>query len=697
MMKTHYTNNPEFTRSENADGDWIIEGYASTDAVDSFNEVIEPEAFRKWLPQFLQFPVGLLNHAWFDKPIGKIIEAEIRERGLWVRALVSKTAPDIWQLIQEGILKAFSVGFSGVTKESTDGKPTVWKEVRLLEISIVNVPANSEALFSVAATRSIDLSCYRKAVGRQPITKTGGPEMDEITLEQVEAVADKKVDRAVEAATRTLLSAAKSNTETAVQAAISQVEVKLGTVQAELKSLQESAKGKTEAEVQAMIDKAVVPLAPLIAKAQRENVVGLSNSAAVGLFEMRTAPLSRAVIDLAKEQSMSPEHVRALIHNPRDVFAESDGFRVQAMRNFHEASDKVYLLDVFARAFNRNYGGPQTLKFWKDAYLPALNEFRRAMDTATTAEGTEWVPTMMTASFLEIFELERQVARQFTTFPMPSKVYDWPVQSGTGTAYLPGESTADSATAITAATPGTRKTTFTAKRLAVRFLTSTEWIEDAAIEAMTFLQREIAATLARGEEDAIVNGDTAATHQDSNITAADDRRKAWLGLRAWCHDQSNTTDQAAAITTAGYMASRKSMGKYGVDPKRVFHLTDPVTYLTTVALAEALTFDKFGPMATILNGALTAIGGIALFQSEFVPVNLNASGVHDGTTTDNTVVLTIAREEWKIGNRRQVTVKVDDKIATDQFEIVATTREDFQPMRATDQDIAWERFNVTYP
>jgi HK97 family phage prohead protease/HK97 family phage major capsid protein len=698
-MQTRYTHGPDFTLSTNADGDWIIEGYASTDAVDSYNEIIEPEAFRKWLPRFMEFPVSLVNHAWFDKPIGKILDAAIDMRGLWVRALISKTAPDIWQLIQEGILKAFSVGFSGVTLEKPmddPAKPAIWKEVQLLEVSIVNVPANREALFSIATSKSMDLSRFKKEVSQPITTKTGGSGMSELTPEQVKAV-----EGVIEEKTKNLLpsavAAASANTKTAIGDAVTQVEVKLGSIQAELKSLKDSAHGKTESEVKEMIEKALVPLSPLISKYQRENASGLSTEAAKGFYDMRTKKLSRMEVEISGEQRMSPEHVRALIHRPNDVFVDLNGFRAQAMRNFHEASDTLYILDVLASASGSGYAGPKSLKFWKESYLPALNEFRRAMDTATTAEGTEWVPTMMTASFLEIFELERQVARQFTTFPMPSKVYDWPVQSGTGTSYLPGESTSDSATAISASTPGTRKTTFTAKKLAARFFTSTEWIEDAAIEAMSFLQKEIANTLARGEEDAIVNGDTAGTHQDSNVTAADDRRKAWLGIRAWCHDQTNTTDHNAAITTAGYMASRKSMGKYAVDPRRVFHLTDPVTYLTTVALAEVQTYDKFGPLATILNGALVAIGGIALFQSEFVPVNLNASGLHDAVTTDNTVVLTVAREEWKIGTRRQVTVKVDDKISTDQFEIVGTMREDFQPMRATDHDIAWERFNVTYP
>lgn len=518
--------------------------------------------------------------------------------------------------------------------------------------------------------------------------------MDTITLDQVKTVAGETVNDK----TPTLLAAAKSNAETVAKAAIAGVETKVNDLAAELKAFKDAADNTvTKAELDAMIAKAVGPLTPLIAEHQRKLSTGLPSAATCGFYEMKTAPLSRMEAVIAKEANTSPLHVRSLIHKPEHVLPTSDSWRIEAMRNFQQASDDLLFIDTIMRAHSRNYGGPQTLKYWSQVYKPALAEFQRAMDTATTSEGTEWVPTMMSAQFLEMFELERKVARLFDSFPMPSKTFDWPIQSSAGTAYLPGESTADSATAISASTPGTSKVTFTAKKLAGRFLTSTEFIEDSVVEVLGFLRKEMAATLARGEEDAIINGDTAGTHQDSNVTAADDVKKAWLGLRAWCHDQSNTTDLNGAFALTALTASRKSMGKYGVQPLELVHILSPVTYLAAIADSNVLTWDKFGPLATGLTGELPTYAGIPLVASEKIPVNLNASGVYDGSTTDNTVTLTVHRPSWKIGTRRMVTIDVEKLIATDQFHVVGTIREDFQPMRGTSEDIAWEQYDVTYP
>ena len=59
----------------------IGEGMASTDAVDRAGEIVDPESFRANLESFKQFPVLLLNHQFFAQPIGKILEAEIRDNG----------------------------------------------------------------------------------------------------------------------------------------------------------------------------------------------------------------------------------------------------------------------------------------------------------------------------------------------------------------------------------------------------------------------------------------------------------------------------------------------------------------------------------------------------------------------------------------------------------------------------------------
>lgn len=697
ITETRFIIGPEFIRADAGD-DWLIEGYASTDAVDSYNEVIEPEAYRKWLGKFAEFPILLLNHSWFDKPVGKILEAEIRPRGLYVKAQISKSAPEIWQMIQEGILKAFSVGFRGVSRVDTEGQPSVWKEIELVEISVVNVPANREALFAVASQKGWNIGQFAvKGQDKKVNTKQGDIEMDKETLDQIKGA----VAEIVKPISDTIPTAAKSAAEDAVRIEVNKhLDPALRTMK-EVKEAAESVKANAvtkdqfDSELKALVDKVGADLKKAQDEILRRSAPGISSGQPGNTFhEMKSAPFKRFELGLAQEHRTSPAHIRALIHKPETVFSSSDP-RIGASKAFQEASDTLYLIDLILSKHGRGYKGPQSLKYWNDIYVPALNEYKRAMDTATTAEGTEWVPTMTSAQFQELYDLNLGVENLFEHFPMPSKTYDWPIQTSHATAYLPGESTADSATSITASTPGTSKVTFTAKKLAVRILTSTEFVEDSIIEALGFIRMELAKVLARGVEDAILNGDTAATHQDSNVTAADDRRKAWLGIRGWCVDQSNSTAVASTFALTGLSNSRKSMGKYGVNEKELAHILPPIHYLAALSDSSVLTWDKFGPQATGLTGNLPKWQGVDLIASEFIALDYNTSGVYDGSTTDNTVNLTVNKTCWKIGDRRTVTIDADKIISTDQFELVSTIRKDLQPMYPTSQDIAWMQRDVT--
>lgn len=154
-----------------ADGSVAIEGMASTDVVDRHGDVILPSAYEGTLETYMANPQILLSHDT-DKPIGKCVEAQIKENGLWVRAEVTENIDDVIGKIERGVFGAFSVGFFAKRYEylyegrvvfDQDGlRPdATWEEfyaadlrriteVDLVEISVVSVPANPAALFDVA-------------------------------------------------------------------------------------------------------------------------------------------------------------------------------------------------------------------------------------------------------------------------------------------------------------------------------------------------------------------------------------------------------------------------------------------------------------------------------------------------------------------------------------------------------------------
>lgn len=140
--------------AKDASGDCIIEGYANTSTKDRVGDVVLPKAFEKSLPTFLKNPILLANHDWND-PCGKILHAEITDKGLYVKARISDTRPDIKTLINEGCLSTFSIGYNEVDADFDEQTKTKYvKELELLEISVVTVPANTEASFTIATQKA---------------------------------------------------------------------------------------------------------------------------------------------------------------------------------------------------------------------------------------------------------------------------------------------------------------------------------------------------------------------------------------------------------------------------------------------------------------------------------------------------------------------------------------------------------------
>lgn len=134
-----------------ASGDGAIEGYASTyggDA-DRHGEVVLPGAFAKSIEAYKtkgQLPVMLWSHRQ-EQPVGKWTTMRDDERGLFVKGQVNldtTNGREAYASVKAGDVGGLSIGF--VTPENGReyaGKGVFHlKEVELLEVSIVAVPAN---------------------------------------------------------------------------------------------------------------------------------------------------------------------------------------------------------------------------------------------------------------------------------------------------------------------------------------------------------------------------------------------------------------------------------------------------------------------------------------------------------------------------------------------------------------------------
>lgn len=140
-------------------GDGIfIEGFANAATVDRSNELIDPKGWK--LDNFKKNPIVLFDHGldpqFGSLPIGKAVMVEAQDGGLFCKVKISDSKTEkitaIRDLVQEGILKTFSVGFR--PNNSVDaGKGKTITDSELLEISVVPIPMNQDSTFSLLSAK----------------------------------------------------------------------------------------------------------------------------------------------------------------------------------------------------------------------------------------------------------------------------------------------------------------------------------------------------------------------------------------------------------------------------------------------------------------------------------------------------------------------------------------------------------------
>jgi Escherichia/Staphylococcus phage prohead protease len=138
----------------------IIEGIASTPNVDNLGDVVDP------MGGTFNLPMPLLWQHRHDEPVGHVIAATPTRDGIKITAKFAKIVEPgglkdlvdkAWQSVKAGLVRGLSIGFlpveaAPVTSSVKGGGSRVgvfYKAYRLLEISLVTIPANSDATISV--------------------------------------------------------------------------------------------------------------------------------------------------------------------------------------------------------------------------------------------------------------------------------------------------------------------------------------------------------------------------------------------------------------------------------------------------------------------------------------------------------------------------------------------------------------------
>ena len=179
-----------------------IAGYANTKDKDRVGDIVLPEAWAKGVEHYRKNPVLLYQHD-HGKPIGRSEIVSVDKKGIFVEASVSDAAEKlhgVQTLIKDGALKSFSVGFRVKDADFDRSSDTfVVKDLELLEISVVSVPANQESLFSIRKSFETDES-YEEF--KKQFTSENNDEENAMTEEVTEEVVEEKaVEETVETET----------------------------------------------------------------------------------------------------------------------------------------------------------------------------------------------------------------------------------------------------------------------------------------------------------------------------------------------------------------------------------------------------------------------------------------------------------------------------------------------------------------
>lgn len=170
---------------------------ASTDRADRYGDIIDQ---RGWdLDAYRANPVILLNHDHQSLPIGRG-DVRLTEAGLVIDVefdMADPRAAEIAGKAERGFMNAVSVGFAPLKATPRAQLPTehyafsksggqFFEQAELLEVSIVTIPANADAVAIAAKNMGFDLKAYIKEQIQTEINAMPAPTVSKHILDVIE-------------------------------------------------------------------------------------------------------------------------------------------------------------------------------------------------------------------------------------------------------------------------------------------------------------------------------------------------------------------------------------------------------------------------------------------------------------------------------------------------------------------------------
>ena len=642
-----------FKAQSDDDGTIKIQGYASTNDTDRAGDVIEKDAWLQGgLDNFKNNPILLFNHD-YNSPIGKATGLEVTDRGLKIDGIISKSAGKIADMVKEGILGAFSVGFRVKDAdyiEETDGLRI--KDAELFEVSVVSVPANQSAIFSVAKSFDTDeeYADWKKQFVNDPHVETDQP-IEGSSKETANAVfgdnimSDKDFDLeefAKEVARKT---AAEIQMKQAEEKAAADAEAKEAAVQAEeVKAAEEAQLEEKKAEVQAVVQGVTTGAERLISDLEQR-------------VSKNQEDLGDVVEELRKEIKEKSQEIQHIRESKR-VFGDRQNSDWK--KAFSSDIDDAYFL---AKATGKGY----ETDFAKNV-MQKVNEHSGV--AVSSADFEQTVSSNIERDIqveLVLAPLFREIAMQSATQILPilpdAGYAEWTANQAASGSSPHGnlEERGDAYGAPFAGVDLTERTLSTKKLISQSYL-GNETEEDAIIPILPLIRESVIRSHARAVENMILVGN----HADGAFGTSGAAPDGLVTLAAADSDktQSSTAFASEALTAAQLLGARKNMGKYGIRPQDVVYIVSVTEYHNLIADAAYADASQVEGLATKLTGQVGQVyGSPVIVCDEFATAAVSKY-----------YAIAVNTRNFVIPRLRGVTVESDYEVANQRRVLVASQR-----------------------
>ena len=624
----------------------FIEGYASTNDVDRAGDVVSSSVWEKGIQNYLKNPIILAQHD-HDDPVGRMVDYRIDDKGLWIKARVSAAA-EIFNLVRDKVLTAFSIGFRVVDAEyNAAAEIFMVKELELVEISIVSVPCNQNTIFSLAKafTHAEEYNEFKKQFA---VANDVAKELE--VVESASSTTQKEWNMNPEEIKQMLADAAKSAAEQATKSLLAAQAEQAAKAQAEAKA-QEEFDAKVKAAVAA-------------------SVKTVDNGA-----ERLLAEVTQRLEAQSQESKSALAGLEAVLKEKADELTKLQLSKMSFVDNKNQAGpsyaekEKAVLLANFSRKAiqDTKYGQELVTKYGQ--HLPSATW---ELEVSLNME-EEIRRKLVVAPLFRAIDMKTNVM----TIPLnpDAGLASWAQNTDFGAAESAGNTTATTTGTIGKGSPhAIKEVTLNAYKVATKEYLNYEEEEDSLIVLLPFIREAMVRRIARAIDRAFVQG--AGSGQDPV-----------KGLTKYSNTAATAVNAATAtaVTVANMRAMRAKLGVMGLDPADVTFIVNSSVYYDLLEDTTFQTMNQVGVQATLLTGQIGQIGNSPVLVSGELP-DKPSSGTAIGSSPaawaadTNVGALAVYTTNFVVGNQRGLRMDTQELVETQRRVMVASLRTGFMQL-----------------